>query len=108
MSELDDNVIGFRDARPSVEVKEKSIKQKHGCAHRNLTLLVDRRMVECKDCDLVMDGFEWLLMYHKKEVRLRSDVKHLIKDKARLVDEVQDLERRKRNLKASVRRYQAK
>ncbi len=108
MSEGSDNVIGFSDARPSVEIKEKDFKQSHGCAHRNLTLLVDRRMVECKDCDLVVDGFEWLLMYHKKEVRLRSDVKHLSNEKKRLGAEVEDLERRKRNLKASVRRYQNK
>ncbi|WP_070964921.1 hypothetical protein [Vibrio sonorensis] len=103
----DENIVSFNGARSSVQVEETNYEQKRRCAHRNLTLLEARRMVCCNDCGLTVDGFDWLMMYHKGEITLRNNSKHLQQEREHLFKQVEELKRERKNLKAAIRRNKA-
>lgn len=100
----DENIIEFKTVQPSMDIKEKSYEQKYRCGHRQLVLHDDRKLVECEECSVFFDSYDFLLKYARGEVRLRSSIAHLTSEKKILIEQVEDLKRQKRNLKSSINR----
>ena len=84
-------------------------KRKTGfCRCARVFVVEQTRMLECQDCGKVIDPFDFMMQEAKKQNSHVYQISHLKHEKEKLIDEVEDLKRQRRNLKAQVKRASSK
>lgn len=93
------------DERAFVETRGSS---RDRCAHRQIVLDVEHRVVECQRCEAQLDLFDWTVM-HTEAYRRAYDQLGFVRREIRVLsNERSDLARQVRNLKAQVARAEAR
>ncbi len=91
-----------------VKVSPRTYEQV-ACKHLRIVLDDVRRVVECEDCGIIIDPYDYLRSYAQRSFGHWSRMARNAKDMAdRLTREIEELECRKRSLRASVRRDERK
>lgn len=78
------------------------------CQHRRMILDEDRRMVQCKDCDVYLDPYNVLYLWASRRMRFRHTLEALRAQRRDLVETVEGLRREERNVRARLRRLRSK
>jgi len=65
------------------------------CRHRNVRVIEDRRLIQCKHCEIFIEPFEYLMLLATKQAR--TSLEHLV-----LQTEVQQLTQLRDQLKSEV------
>ncbi|KKM92534.1 hypothetical protein LCGC14_1217630 [marine sediment metagenome] len=97
----DSNIIQFKpdDRRPI------TIKRRKGICHHNHVMLNEQtRMVECEDCDQIIDPYDYMYGWACGDRHLSSLRKQLRKEIKKLSVKFEALKREERNIKARIRR----
>lgn len=101
--------VHAKDPSPDDPLLIKNVRHDYrACKHYRILVDSRHRVVTCEDCEKEVDPYYWLNMvgdiwnnnYWASEA-WRSERK-------RLVEEVEDLKRKRRNLKAQIRRLEKK
>lgn len=111
MSE-EDNVFSIEQARQNEIEKpifvQKPRKTREKLCFHSFELHEDTREVICRKCGGVFDPFDALWYLAGKTNRMEAHEHWAKNRKKKLTEEVEELERKKRNLKASIRRMEKK
>lgn len=95
------NIVSIREC---LVVKPRTFEQL-SCKHMRVLLDDTRRVVECEDCGVIMEAYDYLRSYGNRVLghweRLGRNANDMVDH---LTAEIQELERRKRSLRTSVRR----
>jgi hypothetical protein len=86
------------------------IKSRHfdRCRHERTVIDEELRTVECKDCGASLDPVEVLIGWAREWGRYADSVKSLRAEVARRSKELDDLTRKRNNIKAQLRRAERK
>lgn len=74
------------------------------CRCQQVNCIEETRQLECQQCGRVIDPFDWLWKQALNQESAVFDVKRVRAEHERLVAEVDDLKRQRRNLKAQIKR----
>lgn len=103
------NVIDLDSRRIDSDVPMLKVKRnKNGFCHHQFTIHIETRTVTCKKCGSLIDSFDAIVHISSRWEVYANDLKHRREEAIKLHDELKDLKRQKRNLKASIRRLQKK
>ena len=104
---MDDNVIKFDSIKPPIQIKDKTPEQCR-CNHNNVLLNRATRQVDCKDCNVYIDPFDYLLSWAYGDIHLDLMRKRLRAEVTRISGNLEKLKKEERNIKARVRNLRKK
>jgi len=88
-----------------LQIPLKPVRSKYtGCKHTHITVVEDKRHLVCQGCNRVLDPFDYLMDAANNQQRIIWNIEHGKHELEQLQNELDDLKRQKRNLKASIRR----
>jgi seryl-tRNA synthetase len=84
---------------------KKIPQEKYDCLHTRIEIDVEKRMLRCRDCEVYLDPFDYLLRFWNRVFeRIVRIGKQKEEELDELLEKVHKLKREKQNLEASVRR----
>lgn len=102
------------DANPTANIvelaRERSIRTPKParvvkyCNHFPITVDSHSRTCTCRDCGAVVDAFDWLLGWAKREDGEVMAITGLRKEREKLEEEIRDLKRQRANAKSALDR----
>lgn len=79
-------------------------REQQFCRHAHITVVEERRLLCCTDCGLWIEPLTYLMGWANKDWAAEQIANHWDEEARRLCNEVQELKRVRRNLKAQIRR----
>ncbi len=86
--------------RPKLIYKKSEVY----CSCISVFVVEQTRALECQKCGKILNAFEYCKRIAKKQNNVYLGVKILLREKEILYDEVEDLKRQRKNLKAQIKR----
>ena len=83
-------------------------RKQPGCRCYSVTVDEQTRMLECDKCHRVIDPFDFLFEWAKREQSNVFNINQRRREIKRLGEEIAELKRQRRNLKAQVARLKSK
>jgi len=94
------NIIQLR----STLIPEFPSREQSSCHHSNIVVVEDQRLLLCKDCQLWIDPFEYLLRWAARDWAAAKRVIEYRQDLEKLITRIRQLKKEERNIKARLRR----
>lgn len=102
----DDNIIEFK---PGIEITPRPIKAlKRMCQHTHVLVDEQTRSLICKKCNTTINVFDFIMQLATRRERFFQSLEYFREEKEKLTKEVEELERKERNVKARIKRAQKK
>lgn len=100
------NVVLFpcKTDEPREQVDFLHERSKHLCLHSRLTVDEAERQVRCRDCNVVIDPFDWMNAIAKRQTQMADNVKTLRMEEKQRRASIEKLIQIERNAKARIRR----
>lgn len=105
---INGQVIDFARARKEATLLPARREGTRYCRHRNVSVDSHARAVWCRSCDAPLDPFTVLWQYANDERAFMHEDLDLRKQRDQLAEEVAQLRREEKNVKARIRRWEKK
>ncbi len=93
--------------RTHLTSKQQSREQRY-CHHPHITVVEETRLLFCQDCELWIEPFTYMMGWANRDWAAERVAKGWEEDTKRLCEEVLELKRVRRNIKAQIRRLKQK
>lgn len=95
-------IIEFNRTQQFVIGNKKTPRYK--CNHSESTIDEQRRLMVCNKCNQHIEPFDFIMMIASDDIRIRDSIKALRAECNQVREEVEELKRQRRNLKAQINR----